>query len=258
MGGVAGGRLASAVSKAGALGMVGMGSAGSAEELSRELALVDVRLPFGIGMVDWVMRRNPALWETALDARPATLSVSFGEHFDWVQTTQAAGIRAITQVPDLPTARRALDAGVDLLVVRGLEGGGHGKPLNDLLPLLEATAEIADRPVLAAGAITTHSDVQRAMASGAAGVWVGTAFAACDESLLQKEDKEALLRGKETVLTSEFDRRAGYDWPADTPERVLLGQERSISAGLGVQHLVEERPAHEVVASLMGDGDGDS
>ncbi len=81
MGGVAGGALASAVSRAGGLGMIGMGSAGSAHALERELALLDTGgAPFGIGLVAWGIERDPAMLDRALGARPALVSVSFG---DW-------------------------------------------------------------------------------------------------------------------------------------------------------------------------------
>jgi nitronate monooxygenase len=72
MGGVAGGRLAAAVTAAGGLGMVGMGSVATRESL--ETQLQHVRGRFGIGLVDWVMRTESGLLEDALAARPALLS----------------------------------------------------------------------------------------------------------------------------------------------------------------------------------------
>src|SRR5882757_7748667 len=69
---VVGGRLAAAVSRAGGLGMIGMGSSASADGLRRELAaLGDLDLPFGIGLVHWVMEDDPELFDVALAARPA-------------------------------------------------------------------------------------------------------------------------------------------------------------------------------------------
>src|SRR5947209_20034906 len=76
MGGVAGGRLAAAVTAAGGLGMVGMGSDGSREALQTQLR--QVRGRFGIGLVAWVMRNEQGLLEDALAARPALLSVKIG------------------------------------------------------------------------------------------------------------------------------------------------------------------------------------
>ena len=98
MGGAAGGRLAAAVSRAGGLGMVGTGSSATAAVLGRELAAFDAPgLPVGIGLVHWVMMADPGLLEVALTARPALLSVSFGDDWTWVDTAHAAGVTVAAQ-----------------------------------------------------------------------------------------------------------------------------------------------------------------
>ena len=117
MGGVAGGRLAAAVTAAGGLGMVGMGSDGSRALLAIQLR--QVRGRFGIGLVDWVIRSEAGLLEDALAARPALLSVSFGTDLSWVAKAHEAGIATATQVYDSVGARQAVDAGVDVLVAAG-------------------------------------------------------------------------------------------------------------------------------------------
>jgi nitronate monooxygenase len=78
MGGVAGGALAAAVSRAG----VGIGSAGSTLQLDEQLGhLRGLGRPFGIGLVEWVVASEPQLLSAAINAEPALLSVSFGEDF---------------------------------------------------------------------------------------------------------------------------------------------------------------------------------
>ena len=130
MGGVAGGALAAAVSRAGGLGMIGIGSTGSAALLDEELRnLSELGRPFGIGLVDWVIADEPALLEVAIAAKPALLSVSFGDNWSWVQRAHDAGLAAATQVGDLQGAKRAAEAGVDVVIARGAEGGGHGAPM---------------------------------------------------------------------------------------------------------------------------------
>src|SRR6202050_533092 len=124
MGGVAGGRLAAGVSAAGGLGMVGMGTARSTSSLHAELP--QVTGTFGIGLVDWVMRKEAGLFEAGLAAPPVLISVSFGTDLSWVSRVHDAGIAAATQVYNGAEARRAEDAGIDLIVARGSEGGGHG------------------------------------------------------------------------------------------------------------------------------------
>src|SRR5882757_10811600 len=150
---VVGGRLAAAVSRAGGLGMIGMGSSASADALRRELAVLgDLDLPFGIGLVHWVMEDDPELFDVALAARPALLSVSFGDDWSWVRRAHDVGVTVVTQIADPSAARRAVDAGVDVLVARGAEGGGHGEPAMGTLPLLTEVLDAVDVPVLAAGA----------------------------------------------------------------------------------------------------------
>ena len=228
MGGVAGGDLATAVSSAGALGMIGMGSSGTAARLERELALVPEGTPIGIGMVDWVRRRDERLLAVALEARPVLLSVSFGDpsRLDWVLDAQAAGVCTVVQVATVDEARQAATSGVDVVVARGLEGGGHGRPLTERDTLLTRVLDAVDVPVLAAGAIGTAEDVAAVLEQGAAAVWVGTAFAACPESLSTPGMRSALLAADNgrTHLTSAFDRAAGHDWPDDLPERVIVNE----------------------------------
>lgn len=283
MGGVAGGRLATAVTRAGGLGMIGMGSAGSSSTLRRELDLVPAGIEIGIGLVDWVMRRSPDLLETALAARPKLLAVSFGDTFDWIVRAHAAGIPVAVQVHDAASAKQAHDSGADILIARGLEGGGHGRPVYRRDDVLAQTLSVTDRPVLAAGAIATAADVARVRAAGAAGVWVGTAFSACTEAMSTAGHRRALFAaaGTDTVLTSTFDWAGGFAWPAEIPERVvandfvaqwntasddrteaaadlrraIVADDESricVNAGTGVGHLTEVKSAGEVLAALCG------
>ncbi|MDF3337343.1 nitronate monooxygenase [Mycolicibacterium septicum] len=249
MGGAAGGRMASAVSAAGGLGMVGMGSSATAEQLTAELAQLDA-LRFGIGLVHWVAQDRPDLFDVALAARPALLSVSFGQHWDWVRRAHDAGLTVTTQVATVDAARRAVDAGVDVLVARGAEGGGHGEPTMGTLPLLAEVLDAVDVPVLAAGGISSPRAVAAVLAAGAGAAWVGTAFAACAEALTPVPARDALLaaEGEATELTTEYDVAAGYRWPETIPERVLRGS--PVNAGQGVGLVRTPAGAAEIVRSL--------
>lgn len=222
MGGVAGGELAAAVTRAGGLGMIGMGSSATVFTLHKELPHVrGVR--FGIGLIGWRVREDPALLDAALDARPALLSVSFGDDYAWVMAAHDAGVLTATQVADVEQAGQAADAGVDVLVARGAEGGGHGRPRMSLHTLLRQIIAHVDRPVLAAGGIASAHALNDVLAAGAAGAWIGTAFAVCRESLLDDAARARLIAAQaaDTILTRAFDRAFGYAWPTDTPERVL-------------------------------------
>jgi nitronate monooxygenase len=145
--------------------------------------------------------------------------------------------------------------GVDGLVARGAEGGGHGEPLIGTLPLLTAVLDHMSVPVLAAGGISSGRGLAAVLAAGAAGAWLGTAFAACTESLNSEKTRQALLAAldTDTVLTREFDIAAGYAWPPHLPERVLRDEVTSINAGQGVAALTAIRSASDIVAQLCTD-----
>ncbi|MHA0285675.1 NAD(P)H-dependent flavin oxidoreductase [Mycobacterium sp. C3-094] len=222
MGGVAGGKLAAAVSRAGGLGMIGMGSSATTSTLRDELPHVH-GVPFGIGLIGWRVRDEPRLLRTALDAGPALLSVSFGDDFYWVDDAHDADALTATQVADLEQARHAADAGVDVLVARGAEGGGHGQPRMGLDDLLARILDHTTTPVLAAGGIASARALSTVLAAGAAGAWIGTAFAVCQESLLSDAARAQLISAQatDTIVTRAFDVAFRYGWPPDTPERVL-------------------------------------
>lgn len=284
MGGVAGGRLAAAVSAAGGLGMIGVGSAGSVALLEREAEHpCKLGLPFGIGLLDWAMARQPALLDAALSAAPELISVSFGDDLTWVERVRGAGIVTVTQVFDVAEARQAASAGIDVLVARGAEGGGHGNAKVGTLPLLEGVLDAISIPVLAAGGISSARGLAAVLAAGASGAWLGTAFAACLESLASDSARGVMLAAieTETVTTTVFDLALGYDWPSKFTERVLhndfserwTGEDRLVSdaqaratlaasiaagdygvahidAGQGVGLLREVRPAAKIVGRL--------
>jgi nitronate monooxygenase len=246
MGGVAGGMLASAVSAAGGLGMIGMGSAGSVALLEREAAHPRRGgVSFGIGFLDWAMARQPALLDTAMAAAPVAISVSFGDDWTWASRVRASGIVTITQICDVTQARRAADAGVDVLVARGAEGGGHGEAKVGTLPLLEGVLDAVSLPVLAAGGISSARGLAAVLAAGASGAWIGTAFAACSESLASEFARDAMVRAKETdtVTTRVFDVALGYQWPLRFEERVLrneffekwAGREDALASDVGAR-----------------------
>lgn len=231
MGGISGGRLASAVSCSGALGMIGMGSAGAVPLLERELGELDVGgSPFGIGLVDWVIWRDEPLLARALTARPSVLAVSFATWspgttptHDWVSRAKQLGIVTATQIATPEEAESAAAAGIDLIVVRGAEAGGHGDPQQSLNHLFEAAIAKMDLPIVVAGAISSRAELQPFLDRGAAGAWVGTAFAACPESLATEAARDAMLRarGSDTIVTHALDAALGYPWPERFPERVI-------------------------------------
>jgi nitronate monooxygenase len=253
MGGVAGGRLATAVTAAGGLGMVGMGSVATRELLQTQLQ--HVQGTFGIGLVDWVMRNEAGLLEDALAARPALLSVSFGTDWSWVVKAHDAGISTVTQVYDSLGACEAVDAGIDILVARGSEGGGHGDAKLATLPLLDTVLDAVSVPVLAGGGIASPRSLAAVLAAGASGAWVGTRLAACPEALTGDGSRRALIaaRATDTAITRVFDVAKGLPWPARFPSRVLANDFVARWTG-NEEALAADQPAREkLTASIAAD-----
>jgi NAD(P)H-dependent flavin oxidoreductase YrpB (nitropropane dioxygenase family) len=135
-----------------------------------------------------------------------------------VDTAHAGGALVSWQIGSPEEARAAKDAGCDLIVVQGIEAGGHIRGRMSLLALLDQVLASSEVPVLAAGGIGTGRAMAAALAAGAAGVRVGTRFIAASESDAHPTYVQALIAAEagDTIFTERF---AG-GWP-DAPHRVL-------------------------------------
>jgi nitronate monooxygenase len=224
MAGVSGGELARAVSQGGGLGMIGISGAHSADFLTEQCAIPAAdQVPFGVGLMIWVLENRPELLEATIAAAPSLVSVSFGDPAPYVGPLHDAGIAVCAQVNTTADVHRALDAGVDIVVAQGTEAGGHtGRRAT--LPLLQEVLTLTDRPVVAAGGIATGRGMAAVLAAGAAGVWIGTALLSCTEGLNAPALRERVraASGDETVLTRAFDVAEGAAWPERWPGRALV------------------------------------
>jgi nitronate monooxygenase len=292
MAGAAGGRLAGTVSAAGALGMIGVGPTTEPEWIREQHGIAKEAAgdrPFGIGLMAWVIDDKPEQLDVVLDTRPAVASVSFGDVQRYVKPLQEAGITVFTQVGTLEEALAAEQAGVDVVVARGAEAGGHGRDAVATLPLLQQVLDHVHVPVLAAGGISGPRGLAAVLAAGAAGAWVGTAFLACPESMTQDAGRERLLAASatSTVYGRVFDVGQRAAWPEQFGGRALrnayfdqwAGRESELAldddahhavlearrvldpdiaplyAGQGVGALTDVRTAAEVVRYLAQAGD---
>lgn len=219
------GRLAYAISQAGGLGMVGIGSTESVDFLLQEAAIArgTDQTRFGIGMHAWAIDKRPDLLDAAIEARPFLLSVSFGAAAPYVERLHQRGILLATQVNTRVDAVQAARDGVDLIVVQGAEAGGHVTGQVNTLPLLQAVLDAVQVPVLVAGGIASPRGVAAALAAGAEGVWVGTAFLASPENEHTEQARARIVQAQETdtVLTRAFDVAQGLAWPQQYPGRAL-------------------------------------
>ncbi|GLV53528.1 2-nitropropane dioxygenase [Dictyobacter sp. S3.2.2.5] len=218
------GRLARAVSEAGGLGMIGIGSNEPAEFFEREAAIVrgTDQQRFGFGLMAWAIEKRPELLQAAIQARPFLISISFGSPEPYAELLHQHGIYLATQVHSREEAIEAARIGVDLIVAQGTEAGGHTGDVGTL-PLLQAVLDAVQVPVVAAGGIATARGVAAALAAGAAGVWVGTCLLASPECENTEQVRERIVGSRETdtVLTRVFDVAQGLSWPPQYPGRAL-------------------------------------
>ena len=252
----AGGRLARAVSETGAFGMVGIEEtdteAGIAEQL--EIVCEGPPVPFGIGLVTWVIERRPELLELAIAARPRLIAISFGDPSPWVSRLHGEGILVASQVQSRHRAEVALDAGVDVIVAQGTEAGGHTGSVGTL-PLLQIVLELTERPVVAAGGIATGRGLAAVLAAGAAGAWVGTPFLLAEEARTSPKARDRIARSDETetLLTSVYDRLQDKDWPPEFRGRAIrnafgarfTGHEEALGPGSDARAAFERAKAAE-------------
>lgn len=217
MGGLATPQLAIAVARAGGIGMVS--AAGGSRRLTAQLDEVDAEGPAGPVGVNFLV---PFLDRAALDE--AAARVRFVELFwgapdrELVAAAGAGGALTGWQVGLADEARAAEDAGCDVVIVQGVEAGGHVRGTVGLLPLLDEVRSAVDLPLIAAGGIGTGRGIAAALSAGADGVRLGTRFVAATETMAHPAYVDALIAAREddTVLTTAF----GTGWP-DAPHRVL-------------------------------------
>ena len=199
MGWIARSQLASAVSNAGGLGIIetSSGQLGEVrEEIAKMRALTDN--PFGVNIAQAFVR-DPDIVQFVVDQGVKFVTTSAGDPNKYCGPLKAAGLTAFHVVPTLAGALKAINAGVDGLVVEGGEGGGFKNPrdvaLMVLLPLIRSKVDV---PIIAAGGITCGRTMAAAFALGAEGVQMGTRMVSAAESPVHHNWKQAILDAKET------------------------------------------------------------
>ena len=207
-GGDAPGRLAAAVSEAGALGMIGGTTIGGETWLLDEIRVArdHTDRSFGVGFICHLPNALE-LMHVALREHVPVIALSFADPTPFVAPAHDGGAVVICQVRSVDEAKRAADAGVDAITAEGTEAGGHTGRMSTL-PLVPAVVDaVSPVPVLAAGGIADGRGVAAALVLGADGVWIGTRFLATDECGVPNDYKARVLAasGGDTVLTEVFD-----------------------------------------------------
>ncbi|GLT26073.1 hypothetical protein SLA2020_011600 [Shorea laevis] len=218
---ISGPELVAAVANAGGLGLLRAPDWESPDYL-RELirktrSLTDK--PFGIGVV--LAFPHEENIKVILEEKVAVLQLYWGEcSKELVMEAHNAGVKVIPQVGRIEDARKAINAGVDAIIVQGREAGGHVIGQDGLISLVPRAVDLVgnrDIPIIAAGGIVDARGYVAALALGAKGVCLGTRFLATQESYAHPMYKRKLVELDKTEYTDVFGRAR---WPG-APQRAL-------------------------------------
>lgn len=197
-------RLASAVTRAGGLGLIGSGS------MYPEVLRMHIRAckaatsgSFGVN-VPLLYPDIDKIMQIIREERVGIVFTSAGNPAIWTQSLKDSGIKVVHVVSSVKFARKAEDAGADAVVAEGFEAGGHnGREETTSMVLVPLVRDAVSIPVIAAGGICDGRSMLAAEALGAEGVQVGTRFAASEESSAHPDFKMRVTRAGEgeTMLT---------------------------------------------------------
>lgn len=198
MGYIATPRLVAAVSEAGAMGLVpgSLGVDEVREDIRRTRDLTEK--PFGVNL-PLAFVKDPAIVDMIVEEGVRFVTTSAGSPTAHTPRLKEAGLTVFHVVPSLRGAQKAIEAGVDGLVVEGSEGAGFKAPREVssmvLLPLVAAQVGV---PIVAAGGIADGRSMAAAFALGAEGVQMGTRMVATEESPVHRNMKAAVVAAAET------------------------------------------------------------
>ncbi len=208
MGWIAWAQLASAVSNAGGLGIIETSSGRLDEVRAEVLKMRDLTdKPFGVNIAQAFVR-DPDIVQFVIDQGVKFVTTSAGDPRKYCEALKSAGLTVFHVVPSLSAALKAIDAGVDGLVVEGGEGGGFKNPREVAsMVLLPLVCSKVDVPVIAAGGFCDGPSMAAAFALGAEGVQMGTRMLSAAESPVHDAWKHAIVGAAETDTV--FLNRAG-------------------------------------------------
>jgi enoyl-[acyl-carrier protein] reductase II len=187
-------RLASAVSNAGGLGLLGAGS--MHPEVLREhirKTKAATAKPFGVN-VPLLYPEQEAIMQIIVEEKVPIVFTSAGSPKKWTPFLHDHGITVAQVVSSAVLAEKSEAAGVDAIVAEGFEAGGHeGREETTTMVLIPAVRKATSLPLMAAGGIATGQQIAAALALGAEGVQIGSLFAASEESSAHPDFKQRIL-----------------------------------------------------------------
>ena len=199
MGWIARSQLAAAVSNSGALGIIET-SSGELDVIRQEILkmreLTDK--PFGVNVAQAFVR-DPDIVNFIIDQGVKFVTTSAGNPERYTEQLKSAGLTVFHVVPNLSAAKKAVDCGVDGLIVEGGEGGGFKNPQDVatmvLLPLVRSQVDV---PIIAAGGFIDGATMAAGFALGAEGIQMGTRMVSSAESPVHENWKNAIVSARET------------------------------------------------------------
>ena len=233
-------KLASAVSNAGGLGLIGAGS--MYPEVLREHIQKCKKAtykPFGVN-IPMVYPNIEEIMNIVVDEGVKIVFTSAGNPKTWTSLLKSKGITVVHVVSSSTFALKAQEAGVDAIVAEGFEAGGHnGREETTTMTLIPMVKEKIQIPIIAAGGIATGRGMLAAMILGADGIQAGSRFAASAESSSHDNFKQSIINVKEgdTQLTLK----------ELAPVRLIKNKFYN-----DVQALYEKAPSKEQLVQLLG------
>ena len=205
--------LAAAVSEAGGLGMIETLTDEGRADLMRVRDMTDRPVAANLMIQGW--KGDPSIVDTLAAAGVRHVFTSAGDPALFTARLHDSGMTVVHVVGSLRAALKAVDAGVDALVVEGVEGGGFKSALGaSTMVLLPLVAAHLDLPIIAAGGMCDAQSAAASLVLGAEGVQMGTRMLASRESLVHTNFKDAIVAANDagTVL---------LDIPGNPTMRVL-------------------------------------
>lgn len=191
-------RLASAVSNAGGLGLLGAGSMHPQTlEYHIEKMKETTKKSWGVN-IPLLYPEIEKIMDLVIDKHVPIVFTSAGSPKKWTNTLKSNGIKVIHVVSSSIFAKKSEDAGVDAVVAEGFEAGGHeGREESTTFTLIPNVVRSVSIPVIAAGGVATGAQLLAALTLGAEGVQIGSRFAACGESSAHENYKQAVRNASE-------------------------------------------------------------
>ena len=249
MGGVSYAEVCAAVSNAGGYGTLGManeGPDGIREEMKKVRDLTD--RPFGVDLLTAVPESLTRSVDVIIEGGASAFIAGLGVPASILKTLHDAGLLVMSMCGTVRHAVKAAEAGVDVVIAQGTEGGGHtGKVAG--MALIPQVVDAVDIPVVAAGSIVDGRGLAAALAFGCQGVWMGTRFIASHEARAAQAYKESLVRAAETdtIVTrcysgktmrvvnnpyvEDWERRAQEIQPF--PQQAIASAQADVMGGIG-------------------------